>query len=329
MIELKDNNRNILKNGKIIGIALMGISLVFIIREIMKIDFRSVELENPWTALCMVLLFSCVQTLSVFLSGWGWKLILEFFHGTKLSNREVLKVYARANVGKYLPGNVMHYAGRNLLGSRLGWKHSDIIISSFLEVVLILMSACIISLLLSYNRFIGVVQSAWEQVKISGLLIPALFLAVILLGVGIWLFNKNIAVKEKLKLIWRPGFWLLFAKTFLAYALSFLIPGFLLVLIYRGVLQVEVTISSAVTITGASVLSWLAGFVTPGAPGGLGVKESILLLMLGPLYGKANAIIAALIHRLVSILGDVAAFLIVTLAMSGRSDAYLKKGERK
>ena len=327
MAELKQDSKKLFKNGKKIGVVLMIISLVFIIREITKIDFRSIELKDPWTALWMILLFSCVQISSVFLSGWGFKLILEFLHGSKLGTQQVLKVYAKANVGKYLPGNVMHYAGRNLLGSQLGWKHSDIIISSVLEIMLVFISACIISIIFSYNRFVEIMQSAWEQVKGSNLLIPALALAAVLVGTAVWLFIKNDTVRKKLEFIRRPGFWLLFAKTFLIYSLSFLIPGIILVLIYQIVLDVEVTLFSIITIISASVLSWLAGFITPGAPGGLGIKESILLLMLGSLYGKGNTLLAALIHRLISILGDVAAFLVVTFGMTGRREAKLKEEE--
>ena len=327
MAKLEQGYKKLFKNGKIIGIVLMVISLGFIVREITKIDFRSIELKDPWTALLLILLFSCVQISSVFFSGWGFKLILEFLHGSKLRTQQVFKVYAKANVGKYLPGNVMHYAGRNLLGSQLGWKHSDIIISSFLEIMLVFISACIISVVFSYSRFIEIMQSAWEQIRGSGLIIPALALLAVLAGTAVWLLIKNDALRKKLEFIRRPGFWLLFAKTFLIYSLSFLIPGIILVLIYQTVLDVEVTLSSIITIISASVLSWLAGFITPGAPGGLGVKESILLLMLGSIYGRGNTLLAALIHRLISILGDVGAFLIVTFGMKGQSDARLKEEE--
>lgn len=325
MAELKQDSKKLFKNGKIIGIVLMIISLAFIAREITKIDFRSIELQDPWVALWMILLFSCIQITTVFLNGWVYKLILEFFHGGRLSAKQVFKVYAKANVGKYLPGNVMHFAGRNLLGSRLGWKHSDILISTLLEIMFAFASSCIISIILSYSRFIEIMQSVWEQAKGSNLLIPALALGAVLVAIAVWLVIKNDRVREKLEFIRKPGFWLLFVKAFLIYILYFMIPGTILVLIYQGILGLEVTISSIVTIISASVLSWLAGFITIGAPGGLGVRESILLLMLGSLYGRGNTLVAALIHRLISILGDVGAFLVVSFGMAGEKDAELEE----
>ena len=67
------------------------------------------------------------------INAYSWKLILEFINGTKVSTGDVFRVYLKANIAKYLPGNVMHYAGRNYLGSRLGWKNTEMALSSLLE----------------------------------------------------------------------------------------------------------------------------------------------------------------------------------------------------
>ena len=56
-------------------------------------------------------------------------------------------------------------------------------------------------------------------------------------------------------------------------------------------------------------LSWIAGFIIPGAPGGLGVREFMILLMLGPGYGETPALSAALLLRIITAGGDVLSFL--------------------
>lgn len=50
--------------------------------------------------------------------------------------------------------------------------------------------------------------------------------------------------------------------------------------------------------------SWLAGMLTPGAPAGAGVRETILVLMLSGFIGEANSVLIALILRTVTVLGD-------------------------
>jgi len=54
----------------------------------------------------------------------------------------------------------------------------------------------------------------------------------------------------------------------------------------------------------------VAGYIIPGAPGGLGVREAILVAALGPVYGEGTAVALAIIYRVCSITADGLAFLI-------------------
>jgi len=75
---------------------------------------------------------------------------------------------------------------------------------------------------------------------------------------------------------------------------------------------------------GIAVLSWLLGYIMPGAPGGLGVRESILVLALSPIYGQDNILIAGLLTRAIFIIGDIVAFVISFIVNKIHFD---KKGE--
>lgn len=54
-------------------------------------------------------------------------------------------------------------------------------------------------------------------------------------------------------------------------------------------------------------LSWLAGFVMPGAPGGIGVKEFVMIKL-----GSKNLVevltVVAVLQRIILIFGDILAF---------------------
>lgn len=54
-------------------------------------------------------------------------------------------------------------------------------------------------------------------------------------------------------------------------------------------------------------LAWTAGLVVPGAPGGLGVFETVLLLRLAPQVPVASLLAVALSYRLLVTLGDLLA----------------------
>ncbi|QSX36832.1 lysylphosphatidylglycerol synthase domain-containing protein [Shewanella sedimentimangrovi] len=62
-------------------------------------------------------------------------------------------------------------------------------------------------------------------------------------------------------------------------------------------------------LTGSFALAWVAGFVTPGAPAGLGIRETIMVTLLEPAYGPGAALSLALLLRLITSLGDALAFL--------------------
>jgi uncharacterized membrane protein YbhN (UPF0104 family) len=61
---------------------------------------------------------------------------------------------------------------------------------------------------------------------------------------------------------------------------------------------------------GVFAVAWVAGFVTLVSPGGIGVREAILLAGMTPAYGPGVALAAAMSYRVVTCLGDGLAFLL-------------------
>jgi uncharacterized membrane protein YbhN (UPF0104 family) len=93
------------------------------------------------------------------------------------------------------------------------------------------------------------------------------------------------------------------------YSLTFILSGIVLVLIYQYLLDVPIdSIGKVFVIISGFVISWLLGYVMPGAPGGIGIRESIMVLLFSPYFGKENALFAAIIYRLITIIADVGVF---------------------
>jgi len=63
-------------------------------------------------------------------------------------------------------------------------------------------------------------------------------------------------------------------------------------------------------LTAAFTLAWAVGFVTPGAPAGIGVREALLLVVLSPTLGAADASLLTLALRVATTLGDILCFAI-------------------
>ena len=65
---------------------------------------------------------------------------------------------------------------------------------------------------------------------------------------------------------------------------------------------------------GAYSLAWLAGFVIPGAPGGLGVREFVLYALISPWVDDKVLLMAIASSRIVTTLGDVVFYIMGLIA---------------
>ena len=66
---------------------------------------------------------------------------------------------------------------------------------------------------------------------------------------------------------------------------------------------------SALPLVVASIATaWIAGYVTPGASAGIGVREAVLIALLSGTLGEANAAVVAVAFRVVTLSGDLLFF---------------------
>jgi len=63
-------------------------------------------------------------------------------------------------------------------------------------------------------------------------------------------------------------------------------------------------------IVGGYAFAWAVGFVVPGAPGGLGIREATLLALLSTTFPGADLLLGILAFRLITTLGDIVFFVI-------------------
>jgi glycosyltransferase 2 family protein len=113
----------------------------------------------------------------------------------------------------------------------------------------------------------------------------------------------------------RPAVRATFLATFL-YLPVWLVLGGSFWLSARGLLDVPEY--DAAFYVGAFAIAWLAGLVAVYAPGGLGVREAVLVALLSSRIGAANALVLAAASRLIFILADV--------VLAGAATAALRRG---
>jgi hypothetical protein len=209
---------------------------------------------------------------------------------------------------KYVPGNVAHIIGRVALARRYGFALSRVVVAMTFEVGWNIVSAIIVA---------GVALLIEGPVLFAALPeLPLEFIAVALVAAlaipvaSAWVLDRwrpaPLARLMKGVDVTVPGIASTFACVVL-YGLGFVLAGFALDVLARGPLA---TVDSHLALlTGVFAFAWVAGFITPGAPGGLGVREAILVAGLSPVYGPGTAIALALIVRVCNVAADALGFL--------------------
>ncbi len=139
----------------------------------------------------------------------------------------------------------------------------------------------------------------------------------IIIGIGILLavailfmtFRRHRTIIMIMELFKERDFWIHSLKILSLYTVQFLVFNVIFVFLVRFTIDIS-TVDTYIIIA-ASAISWFIGFITPGVPGGIGIRESVLLLML-PMYPQEAILTAAIVQRVIMIIGDVLSYLLST-----------------
>ena len=288
---------------KVIGNLLMIAALIFIIHRIwiMKIDWS--YLLRP-KILLYIFAFILVYIVYIYFLAFAWKLILQIWTVKKIPYLSTLGVYCKANLEKYIPGNIMQFVGRNIYGEKLGLSQLQLALSSVIEIILTLFTGAILCL-----PMISTTLLKWLINYHINIYLWIIIGTLTLLGIMIciMIFRKNVIISSILYLFLQKQFWILCFILIFLYSLGMIVNAFILVVLINDV--ISISFRQIPLLISAYIGSWLVGYVFPGSPGGLGVRESILLFILSKTFPSQSILIAIVIQRLISILGDILAWI--------------------
>ena len=292
---------------KYIGNIVSILSIAFIIKAMWTLGFDFSAVTNWPVFILIVIVCVAIKTASVYVSASAWYGWLSFFSGVKDKYKEGVLVYAKANIGKYLPGNVMHYVERNLFADKLGISQKKLAASSLFEVLSLVGSALLIALLVSFSQL----QEALLEIFGEGyvkIVIGAIAIGLVCFMALCFLLRKRLLVV--LKEYTFSDFIKSLVCNMLLYGLSLVMLGVVMVILYcymGGSFQIK----SAELIISGYIIAWVLGFIVPGAPGGIGVRELVVTLLLGSIVGQGMIVTLSITHRLITVIGDFCAYLIM------------------
>jgi hypothetical protein len=233
----------------------------------------------------------------------AWHLLLRAT-GEKPRFAAGLGILAVSQAAKYLPGNVGHYAGRVALAREAGLGTGPVVLTLGLETACAVLAGLAVAA--AGLPLGGGAVEPWRIIAAAVAAAATLVLATVLV--------RREGVRRRLRLPEIPsglsGSLSGQLGTGLAclglYGFNFLVFGACAAVLSRTVLGAPAAPLPALTALFAA--AWVAGFVTPGAPAGLGVREAVLAGGLRPLVGPGAAFGLPILFRLVTTVGDGAGF---------------------
>ena len=294
-----------------IGRLLMFLSIIFIVqkflnyRENMQIVCGAKELVR--IGVCSILYAAIVYSCPLI-----YKCTLLITADKKLRYIKIAYIYCKSNILKYLPGNVMQYVGRNEIAFTEDVSHSQAALASMLEVIVTITSSAIIAIIFSGSyavEWIGTFTTSniiWFAIIILGIcMIAALVFAKYkkkLSGYISHIFNKK-NIKRFMRAIGISSIILILNSILYFYVLSVLGIRLEQRYYWMGI--------------GLYSLSFVLGYIMPGVPGGIGVREAILVYFYSMFISESQILTGSIVFRIITILGDfialIAAFLIYRL----------------
>ncbi len=279
--------------GVAIGLLGLGFLALRLSRDWDEVTTAFTETDPRWA---LVAFASGTGAMSVIAVNW---VVLLRGRGAAVATSSGFAWFFVGQLGKYVPGGMWPVVGQAYLAARGGVARRDAYTATATSMVATLTGAA------AFASITGVATSSdrrWIAAAIGVALVSGL--GVISAEAGRRRLESLIAM-----LVRRPI--PLPAGRFLTVQTLRHVPVWLLF----GVMNVAVVIAldgspstrTVLEVLFASTLSWMAGFVVVGLPGGIGVREAVLVSALtGPL-GAGVALSVAITSRIVSILVDVVA----------------------
>lgn len=271
---------------------LVMISLYFIANIVIENYENIAHFEINITNLLILFLLLIINSIIYVLFSLSWLALLrgryENFHFI-----HSFRIIALSQIGKYLPGNVGHFVGRFYLAKEHISKQ-DITYTIFVEQIMLVAASLLIGSFYVYYFDIS------KYISFNGIAFGLFVL--ICMAVLVPLFLRFIRKKvDMLKLDM-----LTISKVFFLFC-AMVFGGGLTIYVLTLIVSPLSDVGYIQCVSGFAI-SFLVGFVVPGAPGGIGVREYSFVLLFTPFLGELYALQIIIMYRFVTIGADLLVF---------------------
>lgn len=225
-----------------------------------------------------------------FLEGIGYYIFTRIVHG-KAPFIKVMKARYISDMGRYVPGKVWVVLGRLYFLKKYDISRLQVVMSSLLELAIMALGSILIFVI--SMLFWDVETGSWMYFAWAAIPIILIVIHPKVLNILINIVEK-IRKKEQVRIKTNYRTMLATIGFYLFYWIVYGLGSFLTVKAITTIGIVKLPI-----ITGIFAIAWFIGFVSFIAPGGLGVRDGLLIYFLMFLIPEPIAIIVALTSRVI------------------------------
>ncbi|MFQ6032240.1 MAG: lysylphosphatidylglycerol synthase transmembrane domain-containing protein [Candidatus Zixiibacteriota bacterium] len=287
---------------KLFQFLLIGVIFYFLIKGLLA-NWSQVK-DFDWKFNYYLLTISFILQIITFL--WLlkiWKWILRRT-GSSVSYRRLFRAWFISNLGRYIPGKVWQFLGMIFLLEREGVPKKNTFSTGVLGQTLSVISGLLISAL-----FLG--SKVLSKNPVLMVLLIVFFIGVLALIFYPKLLER--VMNSALRILKKDQILLdLKSKNiffyFLCYSLAWLLSGLAFAIFIKAFTPASLQMYPG--LTGAFAFSFNIGFLALFAPGGIGVREGVLVLLLEAYFPAPVAILVSILSRLWISVVELLCFLI-------------------
>ena len=263
--------------------------------------------EHEWEVRPIVLLVSVAAYTGVL--AWGvfvWSRVARGFGIRDARYGDLLRVWAYSNVAKYIPGAIWQFVAAARLAASSGIPQVAALSSMIVHVLLSLATAAVVAVFAFPLTIVGVSPELQSVLRVVFPLMAVAGVHPAVLNFALRLVPRALH-REVLSwgATWLEGLGLL-ALALVSWALT----GAAYFLFLRSLTAIP--LSALPDVTAVNALSFAASYLAVLAPGGIGVKESAMTMLLSPLLPIGVAAVVSIGSRLWSVAAELAILLIAS-----------------
>lgn len=305
--------------GKVIPGAFYTLLVVFLALYLRSIDYS--EFQNLHVVWKYLIIASVLGLFTRFFQVFIWFVILNSLGADNLRNntRQLIYVYAKSWLGRYIPGSATWILGKIYFASKHGVSKNKLAVSSLLEgglQVTVVMAVAL--LMLVFDQRLDVIDVRFKILMVA-------IVACCLVAIMPFVFNRVVAtiykiLKKKSLHLEHYATRQTIVRGASLYTVGAFLSGISLFFIAKAIYP-QLGYSDIWFVMGVGNLAAAVSMLAVFAPSGLGVREGIQLTLLSLIMPTELALLVTITTRLWGVAMDLVFFLVSRLIQSPREDA--------